>query len=124
MKPLRLRGITLAYAVCGAQLFLGLAAALTCYVIAGWHSAGAALYGAMTAILPSLYLAAKVFLGGRDDKPLQVLGAVYWGETGKILLVAVMFIIGAKLFPAHFLALMLTFIACLSVYGLMLAVSR
>jgi len=124
MKPLRLRGIALAYAVCGAQFFLGLAAALICYVIAGQQSAGAALFGALTAILPSLYFAGKVFLGGRDDKPLQVLGAVYWGETGKILLVAAMFILGAKLFPAHFLALMLTFIACLSVYWLMLAVSR
>lgn len=124
MKPLRLRGMSLAYGMCLAQLGIGLVAALVGYVTSGIQAAGAAFYGALAAVVPSLYFAGKVFLSGRNDRPLEVLGAVYIGEAGKFVLAALMFIVGAKLFPAHFLALILTFIACLSMYWLMLAISR
>lgn len=124
MKPLRLRGMSLAYGLCAAQLGLGMVAALVCYAFSGKESAAAAFYGALVAVIPSLYFAGKVFFSGRNDRPLEVLGAVYIGEAGKFVLAALMFIVGAKLFPEHFLALILTFIACLSVYWLMLAISR
>ncbi|MGH8457716.1 MAG: ATP synthase subunit I [Nevskiales bacterium] len=103
---------------------IGLVAALIGYAFSGKEAAAAAFYGALVAVIPSLYFAGKVLLSGRNDRPLEVLGAVYVGEAGKIVLAALMFIVGAKLFPAHFLALLLTFMACLSVYWLMLAVSR
>lgn len=124
MKPLRLRGMSLAYGTCLAQLGIGLVAALVAYVSSGKEAAAAAFFGGLAAVVPSLYFAGKVFLSGRNDRPLEVLGAVYIGEAGKFVLAALMFIIGAKLFPAHFLVLILTFTACLSVYWLMLAVSR
>jgi F0F1-type ATP synthase assembly protein I len=124
MKPLRLRGMSLAYVTCAAQLGIGLAAALIGYGHSGKEAAGAALFGALAAAIPGLYFAAKVFRGGRNERPLEVLGAVYVGEAGKFVLAVLLFILGAKLFPAHFLALMLTFMACLSVYWLMLALSR
>lgn len=124
MKPLRLRGMSLAYGLCSAQLGLGLVAALICLVFSGKEAAAAAFYGALVAVIPSLYFAGKVFFSGRNDRPLEVMGAIYVGEAGKFVLAALMFIVGAKLFPAHFWALILTFTACLSVYWLMLAVSR
>ncbi|MGH8560748.1 MAG: ATP synthase subunit I, partial [Nevskiales bacterium] len=92
MKPLRLRGMSLAYGMCSAQLGIGLVAALIGYAFSGKEAAAAAFYGALVAVIPSLYFAGKVLLSGRNDRPLEVLGAVYVGEAGKIVLAALMFI--------------------------------
>ena len=76
------------------------------------------------AVLPSLYMALRLFLRSSGDAPGEILGAVYQGAIGKFVLAGLCFWIGARGFPAHFLSLMLAYIACLAAYWIALAVIR
>ena len=54
----------------------------------------------------------------------QALGELYRAELGKLLLTALMFVIGALFFGQHYAALMLTCVACLAMNWVVLAFAR
>jgi ATP synthase protein I len=125
MGRLHLRGGSLALGLIAAQAVTAAVATLVVAVFWGGAAAWAALFGGITVIVPTLYFAAKVYLraGGSPDVK-DVLGAFYKAEMGKLLLIALLFGIGAKVFGAHFAPLMLTAIACLAMNWLMVALAR
>jgi ATP synthase protein I len=99
-------------------------AALVAGWIAGAGAALAALFGGIVVLVPTAYFAAKIYLRPQGSQAQDVLGAFYRGELAKLLLTAVLFFIGARLFGQHFGALMLTSIACLTMNWLVLALDR
>ena len=105
----------------------GLAIAL-CVSVAAWlggrGEATAALFGGLAVFLPSLWFwrRAQASSGSTDAK--QALGALYVAEIGKLVLVGLMLWLGALLFRTHYLALMLTCMACLAMNWVLLAVAR
>ena len=110
---------------------LGVAQASTIVVCVGlalwWGgpaAARAALFGGLVAFIPALYFAYRVGLRRGEPEARQVLGSFYQAELGKLLLTALMFLIGAKLFGSQFAPLMLTCVACLAMNWLVLAVAR
>jgi ATP synthase protein I len=99
-----------------------------CVALAWWMggpAAGrAALFGGLVAFVPALYFAVRVGLYRGDPGARQVLGSFYQAELGKLLLTALLFFIGVKLFGSQFAPLMLTCVACLAMNWLVLAVAR
>ena len=120
----RQRGFRTALKVCLLQALIGTAWFLATLMHAGREAGWAALWGAACALLPSLYMALRVFLRRTGDSPKDILGAFYQAAVGKFVLAGVCFWIGARGFPAHFLALMLAYLACLTAYWIAVAVIR
>jgi ATP synthase protein I len=117
-------GVRLAWALCGAQFLVALAAAAIAGVGRGGTAALAALFGGLVAIVPGVYFAVRVYLRRRGNGAAEVLGAFYRAEVGKLVLTAVLFWIGARLFGPQFAPLILTCTACLAVNWVMLAFTR
>jgi len=107
-----------------AQAIVACVGGLVAGLASGRQAAFAALYGGAIALLPTLYFAMRVRLrqGGMDAR--QALGAIYRAEVGKLLLTLLMFVVGARWFGDHYLALMLTCMAGLAMNWVVLAVAR
>jgi len=116
----QLRGAAIARAVCLVQLGILALSALLTGGVWGRPQAIAAMYGGLVALIPTAWFALRVFGRGPQD-PRQMVGAFYQGEIGKFALTALLFGLGAVLFAQQFLALMLTYVACLLAYWLVLA---
>ena len=118
-----------AWALVGSQALTAAIAGLVAWI--GWGAAAAlaALFGGFVVILPTLYFAAKIYLGAggtkaADVRAAEVLGTFYRAETAKLVLTALLFWIGAKWFGQHFAPLILTSIACLAMNWVMVAVTK
>lgn len=107
-----------------SQLAMTIVGVAIAGVIGGRGAALAALFGGLVVLLPSLYFAfrMRLRLGSTDAK--QALGELYRAELGKLLLTALMFVIGALFFGQHYAALMLTCVACLAMNWVVLAFAR
>lgn len=110
-----------AKAVCLAQFGIAATGALICGVLLGLPHAFAAFYGGLTAVVPTLYFAYRVFARRPDATPQEVVGAAFRGEIGKIVLTGLLFWFGVAVFAEQFLALLGTYAACLLAYWLVLA---
>jgi ATP synthase protein I len=113
-----------ASALCAAQgITTALATAVT-WAMSDSAAAMAALFGGLVVLIPTLYFAFRVGLRGNAATAKEALGALYQGELVKLLLTALMFLVGALLFGKHFAPLMLTCMACLAMNWVILAVAR
>lgn len=121
---IHLRGVKLAWAICAVQGLISLSAALIVTIYVDVQAAKAALYGGCVAIVPTLYLAARVYFRGQDRKPEDVAGSFYRGEAGKFVLTALMFIGGVRLFGDQFLPLLVTYAACIIAYPAVMLTAR
>ena len=117
-------GGSLAWSLCIAQSLVAIAGAAVTWIFAGAAAACAALFGGVIALVPGIYFALRVFVRKRDAGARDLLGAFYRAEVGKLILTALLFWIGAVRFGSHFAALMITFVACLVMNWIMLAVAR
>lgn len=118
------RGAYVAAAVCGMQLAIGGVIAVIAGLEGGVQQAKAAFYGGFVAAIPAAYLALRMFRVPADAAPLQLAGAVYRGELGKLLLTALLFWIGVVVFAGEFLSLMFAYITSLSAYWVAMAKLR
>ncbi|MFI4969518.1 MAG: ATP synthase subunit I [Lysobacterales bacterium] len=108
----------------GAQIATTVAATFVAWAARGRSAAIAALFGGIVAVVPTAWFAIKTYPRPGRFKPVEILGATYRAEVGKLVLTASLFWIGAVLFRTQFAPLMLTCIACLSMNWLMLAIAR
>jgi F0F1-type ATP synthase assembly protein I len=105
----------------------GLAIAVCVTVAAalgGRAEAAAALFGGLAVLLPSLWFWRRAQKSSGTTDARKALGALYVAEMGKLVLVVSMLYVGALLFKGHYLALMLTCMACLAMNWVLLAVAR
>jgi len=117
-----LSGTSQARLVCLAQIVIATLVALVCLAVWGQTYAVAALWGGLTAVLPTFYFAWRALAQRpREGAAVEVVGAMYRGEIGKIALTAVLFWFGVMLFAQQFLALLGTFAACQLAWWLALA---
>src|ERR1700739_2918096 len=116
----QLRGAAIARAVVLVQLGILAFSVLLTGGMWGRPQAIAAMYGGLVALIPTAWFAYRVF-GRSSQDPRQMGGAFYQGEIGKFALTALLFGLGARLFAQQFLALLVTYVACLLAYWLVLA---
>ncbi|MBS0211910.1 MAG: ATP synthase subunit I [Proteobacteria bacterium] len=117
------RGLASAWLLCAAQALTTALSAVIAWVTGGSSAALAALFGGLVAILPALYFALKVAGLGPVAEARRVLGTFYRAEAVKLLLTALLFLIGVRWFGEHFAPLMLTCVACLAMNWVVLAVT-
>ena len=123
-KRVHLRGISLAWTVCGLQALISAIIAAVTLGVAGRAAAAAALYGGVTAIAPNVYMAVKVYARRAVRTPEQVAGSFYRAEVGRFALTALLFFFGVSLFATQFLPLIGTYAGCLLAYWVVVAVAR
>jgi ATP synthase protein I len=121
VRRLDLRGLSAAWVLCAAQAITTALAVVIVWTIADSAAAIAALFGGIVVVVPALYFAFRVDRRRGATQAKEVLGAFYRAEAGKLLLTALLFFIGARLFGDRFAPLMLTSVACLAMNWLVLA---
>lgn len=111
----------IALSVIRAQAGIAVIAVLVAYGLRGKPAALAAAYGSLTALVPTIYVALRVFARRVPDAPQQMAGAFFQAQIGKFALTAVMFAFGAMMLAKQFPALLAAYVACLAAYWVVLA---
>ncbi|ERJ18749.1 ATP synthase I [Salinisphaera shabanensis T35B1] len=114
----------LAWAVLGAQVVTGFVMAAVFGATMGWESSAAALFGAVVAAVPGLWMALWMLPRRQQVDASTMARAFYWGELGKLGLTVGLFFTAALLFGQQFLVLLGTYVACLACYWLALILTR
>ncbi len=81
----------------------------------GWSSAVSAALGGMAAFIPNLYFALRVQQSAGQEAR-KIVRSFYVGESGKLLLTAVLFFVIFQLPNIEILPLLAVYIAALSVF--------
>ena len=105
-----------AFQVVGWQFLASLLAGALGTLVGGLKTGEWALLGGMTAALPSLLMAARVFGGTPERDPKRMLSRLVLGEAFKFAATVLMFAVAIKVLKAAFLPLMLGFMAALAAY--------
>ena len=85
----------------GWQLLIALGLCLVGFGIGGQNSAVSSALGSLIAILPNAYFTLQAFRYKAGDEPVRALGALYRGEAGKFVLVAVLGALTFKFIEVH-----------------------
>lgn len=121
MARIGLRGASIALTLCGMQVMVAAIAAFVALVVSGGSAALAAVFGGVVVIAPTAWFALRVNTRPGSATAGEVLGLYYRAETGKLILMALGFWLGAVWFGQHFAPLMLTAVACMAMNWLLLA---
>lgn len=114
------RARRLAFGVVLGQAGVTVTAALCAWALADQRSALSALLGGGIATAGSLVMAGLVFAGAASAGASRALGLFYIGETVKIALVVVLFVVVLKLVRVAPLAMFVSFAATFLVYWIAL----
>jgi ATP synthase protein I len=81
----------------------------------GWHEAYSAGLGGAAAFIPNAYLAVRIFRTAGQE-PRKMVTSFYVGETGKLLLTALLFLLIFQIPTIEILPLLAGYLAALSVF--------
>lgn len=97
------------------QFLVALLVSLAFVLVNSWGYAVSAFMGGLAAFLPNVYFAMRVsWSQGQDAK--KIVNAFYAGEAGKLILTAMLFIAIFQLPNVHLVALMVGYVAVLSIF--------
>lgn len=116
MKKFDARGMALAKKLYRLQLLVGAVAIMITLATAGMVAAQAAVIGVVAAVAPPVYFARRALRQDADATPRDILGTVYKGEIGKIVLTAALFGVGVAFYAQHVISLLLPYIGCVVSY--------
>src|SRR6185437_11388499 len=105
-----------AFQVVGWQFLASFLAGILGVLAGGLKTGEWAFLGGLTAALPSLLMAARVFGGRPERDPKRMLSRLVLGEAFKFAATVLMFAVAIKVLHAAFLPLMLGFMAALAAY--------
>lgn len=105
-----------AFQVVGWQFLASMLAGFIGTLVGGAKTGGWAFLGGLTAALPSLLMATRVFGGKPERDPKRMLSRLVLGEAFKFAATVLMFAVAIKVLHAAFLPLMLGFMAALAAY--------
>jgi F0F1-type ATP synthase assembly protein I len=117
-------GATAALKVCAVQGGIAVGGTVISGALAGADAAVAALFGGVTAVVPTLYFGWRLSVQRPGATPAEVLGVVYRAELVKLALTVLLLGAGVTWFGAQFLPLILTFSAGLLVSYAVAAAAR
>lgn len=120
-KQPRRAEVGVATSVIGTQAGIAVAAAAAAYGVGGKQAAFAAAYGGLTALVPTVYFALRVFAQRDPVAPGDVVGAFYRAEVGRFGLTVAMFFVGVAVFAKQFLPMMLSYMSGLLAYWVVMA---
>jgi len=93
------------------------------FIYSGLLGAKSAIYGGLAALVPNLYFANKIKKStGKSAK--KVVGSFYSGESGKFLMTVFMFALIFQDVKINFIAVLLTYVAALTVFWFALLIRK
>lgn len=105
------------------QVVVGILVAAGFYLAGGWHRAISPALGGLAALLPNIYFAFRMYLvKGKEAK--KIVRSFYAGESGKILLTALLFYLIFQVPEINLLTLLAGYMAVLSVFWFALLLWR
>lgn len=104
------------FQVVGWQFLASLLTGVLGALVGGWKTGEWAFLGGLTAALPSLLMATRVFGGTLERDPKRFLGRMVLGEALKFAATVLLFSIAIVVLKAAFLPLMLGFMVALAAY--------
>jgi len=105
-----------AFQVVGWQFLASVLTGVLGALVNGWKTGEWVFLGGLTAAVPSLLMAARVFGGTLERDPKRFLGRVVLGEAIKFAATVLLFSIAIVVLKAAFLPLILGFMAALAAY--------
>lgn len=105
-----------AFRIVGLQSLAALLAGGLGLAVGGLKTGESAFLGGMTAALPGLLMAARVFGGRVERDSKRMLSRLVLGEALKFAATVLMFAVAIKVLRAAFLPLMLGYMAALAAY--------
>ena len=105
-----------AFQVVGWQFLASLLAGILGVLAGGPRTGEWAFLGGLTAAVPGLLMAMRVFGGTPERDPKRMLSRLVLGEAFKFAATVLMFAVAIKVLHAAFLPLMLGFMAALAAY--------
>ena len=97
------------------QLLIVMIATGVFFVVQGWPEAMSALIGGLVAFFPNLYMGGKIKKSsGQDAK--KIVNSFYAGESGKLILTAMLFVLVFQLPQINIMALLSGYGAALTVF--------
>jgi ATP synthase protein I len=101
--------------VLGLQLLIICLMSVAFFAAKGWMFAEWSLLGGFTAFIPNLYFSLRIrSTEGQDVK--KIVNSFYVGESGKLILTVVLFMLIFQFRDVKILPLMTTYVAVLSVF--------
>lgn len=85
------------------------------FLIGSWEAFYSSALGGLAAFLPNLYFALRISGAAKGD-PKKIVRSFYVGESGKLVLTALLFYMFFQLPGIELLPLMIGFVAALSVF--------
>lgn len=107
-----------------SQLLLGGLIAAVALLVTGRDAAIAAIIGMVAVVLPGWHFARRALGTAPGAEPRRRAAALYKGEIGKWLLTVALFVVAVREVPQHMLVLMTTYIVCMALQWVMLAIRR
>lgn len=109
------RNISTVSRILGYQLLIILIITAGFAIAGGWQQGFSSALGGMAAFVPNLYFALRIH--SSSSKPARkIVNSFYAGESGKLLLTAVLFILIFKIPNIEILPLLAGYITALSVF--------
>jgi ATP synthase protein I len=108
------------FKVIAAQLAVVIGLSLLAAVLFGARAGYSALAGSVISVVPSCYLAARMFRLGDGVTAVRLLRGIYFGEFMKILLTLALFVIALRLLDLDLAVVGIVYLAGLVVHWLAL----
>lgn len=108
------------FKVIAAQFAVVVGLSLLAAVLFGVRAGYSALAGSVISVVPSCYLAARMFRLGDGVTADRLLRGIYFGEFMKILLTLALFVIALRLLDLEFVVVGIVYLAGMAVHWLAL----
>jgi len=119
----KLQKISVVNKILVGQLFIVLLVVTVFFVLSNDINAKSALFGGLAALIPNWYFARKINKH-KGQEARKVVRSFYAGESGKLILTAILFALIFQDPKINFLAVMTAYIAALTVFWFALFIRK
>jgi len=109
--------------IIAGQLLIIILVSTAFYLVNGDLSGKSAIFGGLAALIPNLYFALKV-QKNKNQEAKKVVRSFYAGESGKLILTAVIFALIFQDPDINIIALLVTYVAALTVFWFALLIRK
>lgn len=98
------------------QILLVIIITSGCYIVYGFPIALSPLLGGLIAFIPNLYFALRIANNSAEQDAKKIMRSFYAGESGKLILTAILFYIAFKVPNITLLPLLTGYVAVVSIF--------
>jgi len=115
--------LTVVSKIIAGQALIVVLVSLLFYLFGNVVSGKSALYGGIAVLIPNLYFALKI-QNNRGQDAKKIVRSFYAGESGKLILTAIIFAVIFQDSEINIIALLVTYVAALTVFWFALLIRK